>query len=367
MKIGIIADTHFGHQRFEEDAFKQGREGLLRLAEKADIVLHAGDFFDVKVPSFNILYEVISILNEFSKQNKPLIVVRGNHERRSKDLVDSLKLLSSAGLCIYKNWDVLSFEKNDEKVNILVVGNVPDEDARGVINMAYQQNKHLLKDGFNILLIHQEINEYSSRFNEKYVSVGFLKGLGFDLVVNGHIHRRYISHDFIIPGSTVVTKLNEEELTQPRGVVLYDTKTKKAEEIILNQRKGVYVSKHFSNATIKEVNDFIVNEYSKSKREYGNIIMKIKLTGTLKQGLLPSDVLVPDIPYLFIDNQLNKSSIDLKINEIRKLRINKLSVKEFIENKLNDELSNKMKILKPIQLYDELLEKEVEDILEDLL
>ncbi len=367
MKIGIISDTHFGHPRFEEDALKQGREGLLMLAERADVVLHAGDFFDVKVPSFNTLHSVISILTEFSKHKKPLIVARGNHERRSKDLVDSLKLLSSVGLLIYKNWEVVSFTKGGEKINVLVVGNVPDEDARGVINMAYQQNKHLLKDGFNILLIHQEVNEYSSLFNERYLSIGFLKSLDFDLVVNGHIHKRYISPDFIIPGSTVATKLSEEELNQPRGVVLYDTKTREAEEIILNQRKGIYISKRFSNAGIKEVNEFIVQEYSKNKRKYGNILMKIKLMGTLKEGLSPSDIIVPDMPYLFIDNQLNKARIDVKINELRELRDKKLSVKEFIEKKLVSYLNGKMKVLKPVELYDELLEKDVDDVLEGLI
>ncbi len=358
-----MGDTHFGHAKFYEESLIQGSEALRELSKTVDIIIHAGDMFDIRLPTFNTLKDVIKLFQEIKRTNIPVVAIKGNHDRRSPGFVDSITLLNEIGLIIHKNWEVFSFEKNGETISILSIGNVPDDEARNVIEQVVEKNKQKMK-GFKILVIHQNIDEYSpfASFN-----ISFLESLGFDLIINGHIHKRIIERDLIIPGSTVATKLNEEELTEPRGYVVFDTKTKTAEKInIKNQRKGFYIKKVFKRASVDEVEKEIMETYNKIKSQENKFILKIKLEGTLKEGVSPSNVKIPNIPFLYIQNDLNSEEIQMKTIQLKEFRTNKINLNQTVEEKLNELLKDKMK-LSPTRTYNELLEEKEDEWIEKKL
>ena len=104
MRVALASDFHLG---YSEDAFEQARDAL-RKASEADVVVVAGDLFDVRVPKQETLHEAIRLFTEF-KENRVSgcvvsvegrqfdsrlpIVIYGNHDRRAKGLVNPVQLL----------------------------------------------------------------------------------------------------------------------------------------------------------------------------------------------------------------------------------------------------------------------------------
>jgi len=153
MRIAIIGDTHFGYTRFEEDSHKQGESALLDASEKADIILLAGDVFHTKIPKFETIQRVI---NTLKKIKIPIIAIHGNHERRSTDMINTLQLLNSGELINY----IHNGNYSNEKVNIVGLGSIPSNYVKEGLEKCLEKNK--IQEGkFNILIIHQDIEELS--------------------------------------------------------------------------------------------------------------------------------------------------------------------------------------------------------------
>ena len=306
MKIAIVGDTHFGYPRFYEDSLKQGRAALEMAANSADVVIHAGDMFDTRVPTLDTLKEVISIFAGIAKRGKPVIAIHGNHERRMKGFSNPLEILAKAGLITYLHGDAISIGN----ATILGVGSVPNEHAEAIIKEAVRRNASALK-GYKILVIHQDIVGLSPA--KEGVSLSFLEELGFDLIINGHIHKRMIRDKpkLIIPGSTVVAALDEAELKEKRGFVVYDTVEEKAEFVEIPQRSIVYKELLFSNASYEEVAKAVEDEI----RAKGDALLALRLKGTLKEGLIPSLLPLPKREDVYILNKLTSQSFEGKAFE----------------------------------------------------
>ncbi|MDD5337528.1 MAG: metallophosphoesterase family protein, partial [Candidatus ainarchaeum sp.] len=91
MKLAIIADMHLGYSRFEEDALRQAANALSDAEARADAIIIAGDVFDMKIPKLETLKRAADI---FSGRKKPIVIIHGNHERRSRDMTNPIQLLS---------------------------------------------------------------------------------------------------------------------------------------------------------------------------------------------------------------------------------------------------------------------------------
>jgi len=256
MKIAIIGDTHFGYKRFEADSFKQGEEALLSAAEKADMLLLAGDIFDTRIPSMETLGKVASIFEklkhrkwnvvhekvekgEKDKRKIPIAAIHGTHERRTKENVNPIQLLAKMNYLIDVDNNPVVFEKDNkeektgneekaEKVCIQGMGGVPDDFAKNALRVL---DPKPIPEMFNIFVMHQSIKElmYVGDKTNSLISLNDLPK-GFDLYINGHIHDHKVSLNgkLIIPGSTVVTQLKENE-QKNKGYVIYDTKKRKYE------------------------------------------------------------------------------------------------------------------------------------------
>ncbi|MFA5412722.1 MAG: metallophosphoesterase [Candidatus Micrarchaeia archaeon] len=347
MKIAVIADTHVGYPRFYEDSFTQAEAAFRDADEKADVILFLGDLYDTRVPSLQILGRTISF---FRSIKKPIYAIHGNHERRSKGALNPVGLLEKAGAINHLNFSSAIFEKNGEKIFIAGMGNVPDDLAKTGLERL-KEKIQIPPAHFSILMLHQSVSEFV--FGENLLSIDDVGRLGFDLVLNGHIHARKEVPGFLIPGSTVITQLTKEE-TNPRGYYLYDTNAKKHEFIPIPCRKFLLEELEFRDAKLNEVQARAAELSTRLRRENPDAIIRIILKGTLERGIRASDVVVAGDGRLFLDNHLNEHTFRADLKAIREMREKKLSMRDMGEARMRSKMDGKATLFEPLELFEAL-------------
>lgn len=350
MKIAIFSDTHLGYPRFEEDSYLQATEAIIQSSQIADVILCAGDIFDTKIPKLETLNRAIEI---FNLATKPLFLIFGNHERRSKELINPVQLLANATKVTLLHGNSSIFEKNSEKIQIFGLGSVPEEYAEAALKKTLEKFKPDA-DAFRILMIHQSIKELMANSKDE-LSLEFLESLPFSLIINGHIHKttKDLGGKFLIPGSTVITQLKKDE-TDPKGFFIFDTFTKIAEFIPIKSRTFFYEELDFVSATQEILLSSIRKLVSERKKDHPNSIISIKLRGTLFEGLKNSDMTLPIEKDVYIDNCLDQKNLISTIDKIRELRAKNISNSELILSALNLKLDGKISLFSPTDLLEQL-------------
>lgn len=341
MKIGFITDTHFGYKRFEKDALVQGREAILAAAEEADLLILGGDNFDAALPKMETLAGVADILQQATTIMKakgitymPIVGIHGNHDRRAKGYINPTELLARMGLLEYIHNKTIQRTLGDETVAISGLGNVPDDLAKEALQ---QFSCKPVPNAFNILVVHQTFQEFEAIEHENYLTFDDLPA-GYDLYLCGHSHKPNLTGKLLNPGSTVITQLRKDEIGE-RGWLLYDTKSKKAEFRQIASREFVWLEYEFSNATPKEVEKKVWEVFNSYANK--NKIVKVVLNGALGAGFQASDIHLPNFAEdFFVENRINSENFRERINEIRKKREQKLSVKDFGIDILKKHLAN---------------------------
>jgi DNA repair exonuclease SbcCD nuclease subunit len=353
--------------KFREDACRQANEAMDLASRHSDIVIQTGDVFDIDNPSIE---DMVCAADAFRKSNlngKRPIVIHGNHERRIKGMVTPINIFSNAGVAEYVHSEYFTIEKENERVNFLCIGHVPDDKARDAIEHLKEKD---MKQGFNVLVMHQSIREFVPNAEQGMLNLPYLDSLGFDLVIDGHIHKRYVSENkkIMIPGSTVAAKLDETELSEPRSITIFDTEKKQFDRIDLTQKKGIYRIIDIENITPREAMDRIESESDEIKKDCKDeMIIKIKVRGTLKQGFERRDIIIREKPDAIMDiSDVIGEEIKEKIRLIREMNREKRPMLERIEEMLDEELKGKMKN-RPSGIYRLLGEKDVEEVVELLL
>lgn len=361
MKIGLIADNHIGYFRFEKDAYIQAKHVLEDAVRKSvDIIIHLGDISDNRTPRLEAIEQIIELLKIPANAGIPVYAIHGNHERRGKGLKNIVEVLNSTGLIKYISNDIAYFEKDGEKIGVLGVGNVPDDYASEVIKKVIEL-KSMPKSDFNILAIHQTITDFVPE--SPGLSLKELDAMGFDLIANGHIHtfNTALSGKLIIPGSTVITQLRKDE-TKSKGYVIYDTKRKDYEFVEIKSRPFIFKNVEVKNAgasdiidkvyeTVKEILGRMPDKNERMEEDPSLPIIKIRLTGTLKPGVKPSDVLFNLPEFVYCDNMLMESSAIRRIEKIRMLRSNVSTIDEIMMSKIKEVSKGKIKMFDPVQLF----------------
>lgn len=351
MRIAIISDTHLGYARFEEDSIKQAAAAFSDADTKADIIIYAGDVFDTKNPKLETINHALDIIK---KVKIPVFAIHGNHERRSKDLVNPVQLLATSGLLNYLHGNDTKFEKNREKVQIFGMGNVPEEYAEIALRKSLE--KFSPADGhFKVLVLHQSIKELIPHADQE-ISLDYLRDLPFDLIINGHIHERIIKLDgkFIIPGSTLVTQLKKDE-TESRAYELYDTATKTHFTVPIPCRKFFYEEMVFDNASLSDVRDSIDAKVRELKKIDDDAIIRIKVKGSLKDGINRSDFSLASYENTFIDMHLDIQGLKVAIQKMKSMNQEKASVKEVVLRELEEKCKGKITKFQPRELFDKLV------------
>ncbi|MCI0503234.1 metallophosphoesterase family protein [Candidatus Micrarchaeota archaeon] len=351
MKIAILSDLHLGYARFEADSYSQAASAVSDASAKADILLCAGDIFDIKIPRLETLKWAVDI---FRKSSVPVFAIHGNHERRARDMINPVQLLSaSAGLRLLHGESAV-FEKGGEKLQVLGMGSVPEEYASMAVKKVMEGFRR--EDGaFSLLMIHQSIRELVPGGKEE-LSLEELEALPFDLIVNGHIHETttMLGGKFLIPGSTVITQLKKEEMA-PRGYFLYDTLARKAEFVSIPSRRFFYEELEFKEASETDVRERVRERIAMRRQENPGAIIAIKLDGTLKGGLIGADVRIESHADVFIDNRLNVESLGAKLEKIRSGREASLSMREGALRELKAKTEGKVTLFDASDIFDKLL------------
>jgi len=337
MKIGIVADTHFGYSRFEADALSQGKEAILSAAGNCDALILAGDIFDSRVPKPETLAEVIKVMRHV---RVPVFAIHGTHERRSKGMVNPIEMLETAGLLRSVHNKAEIFEKNGEKVAISGMGGVPDDLAKEALAAIAPKPLH---GAFNIFMLHQSFSEYIFAKSDM-LSLDDLPD-GFDLYICGHMHKNSVALEgkFLIPGSTVITQMRPEE-TGPKGYYIYDTKSRKPEFVPINSRPFFFKDLKFDKADMEKVRKACseyINDCIKHSKE--KPIIRVKLTGSLASGVASQDLSLSVLSanenaFVQIDNEFEEATLKEKIEKIRNLREKRASVREIGMEMLRERL-----------------------------
>ncbi|MGV8176582.1 MAG: DNA repair exonuclease [Candidatus Bilamarchaeaceae archaeon] len=352
MKLAIISDSHIGYPRFSEDSVKQAGEAFMKAAPCSDAILFAGDLFDTKVPKLEILSSAASI---FSGIRTPIYAIHGNHERRGKDAVNPLKLLGQLGLVKY-----LHGEKADigSGVSLYALGSVPEEYAKTAIEECMKRWSPESDKGFRILMIHQGIKElvYSG---EDDLELSYLESLPFDLIINGHIHKRgeHLKGRLLIPGSTVITQLKKDE-QEPKGFTIYDTEKRSHDFVPIDSREFLWEEMEFKGASPLDVERAVSGRIADLRKDKPSALVRIVVKGTLKEGVGMEAVNLPSgIQDVFIDNELGSLALKDKLETIKRLRERKASVRDVGLAKLSELLKGKTSFNVP-ELFELLAEDE---------
>jgi DNA repair exonuclease SbcCD nuclease subunit len=351
MMIAIFSDPHLGYARFEEDSYIQAERAILSANGKADLILCAGDIFDVKIPKLETLKRAVEI---FKKATKPIFAIHGNHERRAKDLVNPAQLLEAGSGIKLLHGKSEVFEKDGEKIQVLGIGSVPEEYAKTAVEKIMQGFKKE-EGAFTIIMLHQTIKELVPGAEEE-ISLEYLETLPFDLIINGHIHETVVKLGgrFLIPGSTVITQLKKDEMN-PKGYFLYDTKSKKAEFVEIESRKFFYEILEFKDAAESDIKQAVLEKVRSIKETHPEAIIALKIDGTLKEGFSKGD-LKTEYDDVFIDNRMSTDNLGSKLERIRASREEAASFKDMAMKELKAKTAGKITLFDPSELFEKLAE-----------
>ncbi|MFH1785074.1 MAG: metallophosphoesterase [Candidatus Micrarchaeota archaeon] len=352
MKIAIFSDPHLGYARFEEDSYIQAERVILDASGKSDIIICAGDIFDVKIPKLETIKRAMEI---FNKTNVPIYAIHGNHERRAKDMVNPVQLLASGTRLRLLHGSEELFEKDNEKIQIFGMGSVPEEYAETALKTVMQ--KFTKKDdACRVLILHQSIKELAPGATEE-LSLEYLETLPFHLIINGHIHETITKLDgrFLIPGSTVITQLKKDE-TAPKGYYIYDTQTKKSEFVQVPTRKFFYEELKFEEASEMDIREKVREVIDSIRKDHKDAIIAVKIDGKLKQGLNNSDIRLDGYENVYIENRLNEENLAAKIERIKNARDVNLSIREVAIRELKKKTEEKITMFDGADLFEKLIE-----------
>ena len=223
MRFVHISDTHLGYSQYglserKKDFFDAFSEAVdFAINNRVDFIIHSGDFFHTSRPSNQTFLEGIELLKRLKDANIPMFVISGNHDRGSqvKD-ISPLSILEPVGLKVVDT----GFTEHEG----VFIGGLKYISKAGLKQIKSIRNileKYLenLKDGFKILMLHQEFSPFFPS-SELYMDREIPEG--FDYVGIGHYHvkqePKIINGATVVyPGSTEFTAYNQRESEVEKG------------------------------------------------------------------------------------------------------------------------------------------------------
>jgi DNA repair exonuclease SbcCD nuclease subunit len=351
MKIAIFSDWHLGlnfGSELEMDSFVQLSQAFTQIKEEnIDFIITCGDLFDKTLPSPEVYYEAIHLLNEVdiknkinleSRQNKklkiPMIGIIGNHEYRGKDYKSTVELLEVMNFLRVIHADSITIEKENEKITIFGLSGMPDRYFKDILE---KWNPKPIKDNYNILLIHQSILEYLPFEGDEIASLSNLPK-GFDIIANGHLHWSVVEQindktKFIMPGSTVSTQNKKIESDKDKGYFILDTKTNELKfKAINNTRKVYYLDLNLKKCDVHIIKESIIKEIEKLKenKHTKKPFVRIRIKGELKEGYFIKDINFKEIEetykkifYISFANKIQEQSLKESVEKLKSIEQNK--------------------------------------------
>jgi len=354
MKLAVLSDFHLGYERFAQDALEQARAALQMAAEKADALLIPGDLFDTRIPKPETLSQAFALFLGLGARKwgarvagfrardgrgcgcvVPIIAIHGTHEMRMKELANPIQVLEAGGFLINAQSATVILEKDGEKVAVSGLGGVPEKLAKDALEALAPQP---VPGAFNIFMLHQSLSDFVPARGDILSAEDLPRG--FDLYVCGHVHKRFDGKlggkPMLIPGSTVVTQLKEEEADE-KGFFLFDTATGAREFVGISSRPFVFKELAFSSASPEEAEGAVRGALAQvlSQKFAKPPIIRLKLTGSLRKGFAASSLDLERIAgeysgraFVSLDKSLVSEEFRDRIERIRSLREQSVSVRE---------------------------------------
>jgi len=235
MKIVFLSDTHLGfdyplrprsnRQRRGESFYENFQKVLdYAIEQKADLVLHGGDFFFRSKLNSIVIDKAYQMLDDFNNSGIPFVVIPGNHERSK--LPESF-ILHYPNIHVIADLDEMKFSIDGVNLNIIGFPYQKQIDQNFPLLM---KNINLDESNFNLLLVHQIFygakvgsHNYTFRHGSEVIQNRDLPPQ-LDLILCGHIHRKQnlsckTNNEKVIPiffsGSTQRTSAQEN--CEPKG------------------------------------------------------------------------------------------------------------------------------------------------------
>ncbi|MDE1798150.1 MAG: metallophosphoesterase [Candidatus Micrarchaeota archaeon] len=338
MKIAFVSDTHFGYPRYEADASAQGRAAVLDACSKADVLVLGGDIFDHRVPRLETLGEVANLLQEAQKvlrakwkgaADAPLVLgIHGTHERRAKDALNPIAMMAQLGLMADLHNQTTVIENGGEKVAFSGLGGIPDDLVKEALG---RLSCKPAEGAANFFVFHQTMRE----FVPAAPNLASLEDLppGYDWYLCGHLHAKqeWLGGRLLIPGSTVMTQMKEEE-SQPKGYYLIDTKDKKSEFVAIRTRPFAVSELAFDKAQPADVRKKVEEEIRRllAQKWDGKPILRIRLSGSLAPAAGDLDLggLDREEAFITIDNHIDGGSLAADLEKLKEERMHRATPRE---------------------------------------
>lgn len=357
MKIAVLSDFHFGYaysSELEDDPFDAVEEALDRI--DADLILFLGDVFDSRLPKTATWAHALRVLSKpLLKENSnvkivdsnkelkkishrtlhhvPVIAIHGNHERRGRNELNTVQAMENAGLLIYLHAQYIVLEKEGKRVAIHGLGSVPERFAKDALS---EWNPQPVRDCYNILILHQNIDPYVySPLEPPSLNLSNLPK-GFDVILDGHVHTRNEqnigSTKLVTVGSTVVTQFEKKEAENDKGFYLIDTIENKISFFALqNIRKFFYEEVDLKESYLKNEIEFAIDEIL-AKNTGKKPVIKIKIRANdsdfLVNDLRNIETKYSDRALVIFAKELESPEILAKVEFLKNIREQKLSAEE---------------------------------------
>jgi len=400
MRIAIMSDHHLGFKgckyRYLE-SFENLKECFsIARNEKVDAILMPGDIFDEAIPPLEVWHKTFEVFSEIKKGNSdatvflkdkkcsysgiPVIAIHGTHEFRSKGYKNALQVLAESGALIYIHADNAVIEKDSERIAVYGLGGIPEKHALDALRA---WNPEPVPDIKNVILLHQSIKEFLPFDDPMTATIG-MEDLpkGFDFIFNGHLHwssnMKNKNSRLVIPGSTIFTQSKKLEAEKGKGFFIWNSKDNSLEfKKLPNQRELVYHKVKFENANAEEVTNKVKEliEAAMQKPHSREPIIRLKLAGTLKKGVSPSNISYDDtlrkyegkaifsIDKHFIAPQFKKTIDELRDLQKSRKSIASLGISILEKNLEQTDFKGTFNIQ---QVFDMLAENKVDEVVEML-
>jgi DNA repair exonuclease SbcCD nuclease subunit len=378
MKIAIFSDLHLGfapNTPLEQDSFDNAEQALKQSLD-CDLIIICGDLFDEKFPKPDEINKALNIFSLAKKGNGarivqginkeiheeikgiPIVALHGTHERWSGK-PNAVQVLESAGRLIHLHKNGVIFECDGMKVAVQGMSGVPERFAAQILE---EWSPKPIEGCYNILLLHQNIHPFIySPLETCTLSVDNLPE-GFDLIINGHIHKNRIEKigkkRILLPGSTIVTQLKEEEQGDKGIYKLFLPKDSLVFEPIKDARKFF-----FEEVEIKEGENFrekVTSVLDRYKGEYNKkplIKLRIKcnkfvnIDKEMRSIIKSYDNFIIKYSKEVLSDQLEERAHILREARERKFSIDEIGIRILEDNLKNNNFSKDIDFLKLFEYF----------------
>ncbi|MFP4116253.1 MAG: exonuclease SbcCD subunit D [Candidatus Aenigmatarchaeota archaeon] len=401
VKVAIISDLHLGFGKGterEEDPFVAAERAFETAKDRgADLVVLAGDMFDTRLPRpehWSRFMKLLSIFRDGKNaevvkvegrdeipeqclEGIPVIAIHGTHERRGKGMKNTVEALEDAGFIVHLHCASMELEIGGEKIGIHGMSGVPEKYSKEVLE---KWNPEPFPDAYNIFTLHQDLDPYI--FNPANPPSLGLEDLpeDFDLYVSGHIHwkdkQELKGGLFMIPGSLVPTQLREREAKMKKGFYILDTEKEETEFIgIRPPREFFYEDMEFEGKGPEEIEKRVESRLEDTlSGSFGmKPLVRVKIKGELPKGVSSNDVDLSRLKKKYGEDALLTFSVDLqekgleeKVETLRNLREEKLSVDEMGMKILREKTEETGASVDPDLVFEDLVEGDLEDAMQKL-